>query len=549
MIMKRHSIAVVMTVALAAFCIISCSIAEVSQPFRKKDGTVDLSRITVSEDRLGLFADLSDYNRVGNPGTRSPSGETYRLSDLVDESMTKTTESGGMTFKQVPFRQNEEGLLASIHKGTAITIDSCSVVKKYLIIATGEDGNTTMYVVALVAEAGDAHSGSCDFLNKPNFSGICLFSTLSGDHAVLKRYISGLVCRTVLLDSDSETNEDTEYLSLISPAQTRCWELDCPGSICIAYRNYELDPSYCIGSSPGGNNEGANSGTSNGTGGNYRQDRDINDDERLYPKADEFTVNLMTNADEIVTFNCNGHAYTEGSFIFVFPEYEIPYNPLFSSWAGDFSDMKDDSFSLTVMRDYSSIAYYDIATPCIDKEKGKCNPLANMSLAPPGPSNYFGATFGMTWNNGTKKHQGMDFAADIGTPVFSMYAGEVVYIRDDCPDEDSEGSFGNVILIKSTVNGATITIQYAHLQYGSPAAHNPITRTTLKKGDMVYQGQLIGYTGKTGNAFYVPNKHLHLGVKDSKNIWIDPGPYINGNVNAEKQNSTLKGKIENIKCD
>lgn len=533
-------------------CISSCSIVESDNTFRLKDSTVDLSQVIVSEDRLGLFADLSAYDRLDKPETKSSIVETYRLTDLVDESKSKTSVYGGRTTTQIPFRQNEEGLLASIHKGETITADSCSVVKKYLIIVTDEDGDSTMYVVAQVAEAGDIHSAGCDFIDKPDFSGICLFSTLSGGQAMLKRYISGRVCRTVLLDSRAEPDENTEYLSLISPLQTKCDGIIAE-SVCIGYRNPEIDPSYCIGDLVGSRGDdddgGTNKGSSGGRGGNYRQDPFIGDDKKVYPDDKEFTINIMTNADEIVTFGCNGHSYSNGSLVFVYAEYKIPYNPVFSSWVGDFSNQKEDKFSLTVMRNYDSIAYYDIATPCIDNETGRCNPLANMSLASPGWSGYYGATFGNTRNNGTKKHQGIDFAAEIGTPVFSMFAGEVVYVRDYCPDDYIEDSFGNIIWIKSTVNGATITIQYSHLQAGSPVARNPYTGTILKKGDKVCQGQLIGYTGRTGNAFYVENPHLHLGIMDSKNKWIDPSPYINGDVNAEKQNSILKGKIENIKCD
>ncbi len=70
----------------------------------------------------------------------------------------------------------------------------------------------------------------------------------------------------------------------------------------------------------------------------------------------------------------------------------------------------------------------------------------------------------------------------------------------------------------------------------------------LTVGSKVFQGQLIGYTGKTGNAHNVPNKHLHLGVIDSSGKYIDPSEFINGDVDAKNQQSK-KGRIDNIKCN
>ena len=69
---------------------------------------------------------------------------------------------------------------------------------------------------------------------------------------------------------------------------------------------------------------------------------------------------------------------------------------------------------------------------------------------------------------------------------------------------------------------------------------------------------MIGYSGKTGNAFSdkdVPVKHLHLGVSTNwssisrkLNNWIDPSPYINGTIDA----STImdsEGSVDDINCD
>ena len=65
----------------------------------------------------------------------------------------------------------------------------------------------------------------------------------------------------------------------------------------------------------------------------------------------------------------------------------------------------------------------------------------------------------------------------------------------------------------------------------------------------MYQGDLIGYAGRTGNATDVPNPHLHFGV-NAGGKWIDPKPYINGTYpTGQKSIDKGKGKITGIRCD
>lgn len=88
-------------------------------------------------------------------------------------------------------------------------------------------------------------------------------------------------------------------------------------------------------------------------------------------------------------------------------------------------------------------------------------------------------------------------------------------------------------------------LQYSHLNYGTPVAVNPRTGELFKVGDVVYQGDLFAYTGKTGNAWKdedVPNKHLDLTAgftldvmgKIKKHTQIDPVPFINGTINMNE---------------
>ena len=93
--------------------------------------------------------------------------------------------------------------------------------------------------------------------------------------------------------------------------------------------------------------------------------------------------------------------------------------------------------------------------------------------------------------NGKKKspHQGLDIAAPEGSPVFASSDGIVTL---------SDGDYfytGNVVVINHGQNLSTI---YAHLK-----------SRTVKKGDKVKQGDIIGHVGKTGRA---TGPHLHWGA-------------------------------------
>ena len=116
---------------------------------------------------------------------------------------------------------------------------------------------------------------------------------------------------------------------------------------------------------------------------------------------------------------------------------------------------------------------------------------------------------------------------------------------------DIDGS-GNRLYIRSTVNGSNISVGYWHLMENSPVAINPRTGMPFKVGDTVFQGELIAYSGRTGNAHDVDNPHLHLVVKNNSGTFVDPEYYINGKVlsstvNGERKVSSVE--IVDINCD
>ncbi|MCL2724039.1 MAG: M23 family metallopeptidase [Polyangiaceae bacterium] len=96
-------------------------------------------------------------------------------------------------------------------------------------------------------------------------------------------------------------------------------------------------------------------------------------------------------------------------------------------------------------------------------------------------------------------HNGVDFGASTGTPVFAAGAGTVATVGDG-------GRCGNMIQIDHA-NG--LRTGYCHLSRFV---------TGLHAGQHIEPRQLIGYVGKTGSA---TGPHLHFAVKRD-GVFIDP---------------------------
>lgn len=95
-------------------------------------------------------------------------------------------------------------------------------------------------------------------------------------------------------------------------------------------------------------------------------------------------------------------------------------------------------------------------------------------------------------------HNGVDFAASSGTPVYAAAAGTVRTVGDG-------GPCGNMVQIEHAGN---IISSYCHLSRFGP----------IHGGDHIEQRQLVGYVGQTGRA---TGPHLHFAVKRGE-MFIDP---------------------------
>jgi murein DD-endopeptidase MepM/ murein hydrolase activator NlpD len=96
-------------------------------------------------------------------------------------------------------------------------------------------------------------------------------------------------------------------------------------------------------------------------------------------------------------------------------------------------------------------------------------------------------------------HNGVDFAAPPGTPVYAAAAGTVKTVGDG-------GPCGNMVQIE---HAGSIVSSYCHLSRFAPGLH---------PGEHVEPRALVGYVGQTGRA---TGPHLHFAVKRG-DVFIDP---------------------------
>jgi murein DD-endopeptidase MepM/ murein hydrolase activator NlpD len=91
----------------------------------------------------------------------------------------------------------------------------------------------------------------------------------------------------------------------------------------------------------------------------------------------------------------------------------------------------------------------------------------------------------------SKMHQGVDFSAPTGTPIFAAGSGHIEKIG-------WQGGYGNAIIIKHTTRD--LSTLYAHMSSFMPG---------LTVGRRVRQGEVIGYVGSTGLS---SGPHLHYEI-------------------------------------
>lgn len=129
-------------------------------------------------------------------------------------------------------------------------------------------------------------------------------------------------------------------------------------------------------------------------------------------------------------------------------------------------------------------------------------PLGTVFDRPFRISSLYGARNIKGYPGASKNHKGIDFPVQVGTPLYAAADGYVEVLR---PSKSQKGS------------GNFVRLQHAH---GFESSFSHLSDFTVKTGDYVQKGDLIGYSGNTG---FTTGPHLHYEIK-FRGKHIDPKP-------------------------
>ncbi|HSG17705.1 MAG TPA: M23 family metallopeptidase [Anaerolineae bacterium] len=129
---------------------------------------------------------------------------------------------------------------------------------------------------------------------------------------------------------------------------------------------------------------------------------------------------------------------------------------------------------------------------------------------------YFGARPEFYKKFGFPGHEGIDLASQMGTHYYAVAAGKITRVTDKRWD-GRESAYGWHVVVD---HGSGYSTLYAHAKPNPP----------VNVGDRVEAGQIIAYSGNTGNS---SGPHLHLTLKKAghtipgwKTGYMDPWPFL-----------------------
>lgn len=125
--------------------------------------------------------------------------------------------------------------------------------------------------------------------------------------------------------------------------------------------------------------------------------------------------------------------------------------------------------------------------------------------------------FGPRWGT---HHNGLDFAAPVGTPIYAPFDGKVIQGKDRTPG--SVSGFGNWVWIEGTSEPYDFIV--GHMQHKS---------ILVKAGDHVKAGQKIAEVGNEGQSTG-PHAHCELWTRPGRigGRAIDPAPFWGANASS-----------------
>lgn len=208
-----------------------------------------------------------------------------------------------------------------------------------------------------------------------------------------------------------------------------------------------------------------------------------------------------------------GQALTEGQTLVILPvtgvKYTIKKGDTLKSIAKKFSADVDDigkfngitGSSLLAIGDEIIIPDGEITTSASSSSsKGTFEKVIPGSSGP-AYAGYYIKPIPCRLTQGAHGHNGIDLSCGkIGTPIVAAASGKVII--------SSVGGWGG---------GYGSFVVISHLN-GTQTLYGHMSRVVARSGDVVKQGQIIGYVGNTGKS---TGPHLHFEVRGAKNPGVD----------------------------
>jgi len=132
----------------------------------------------------------------------------------------------------------------------------------------------------------------------------------------------------------------------------------------------------------------------------------------------------------------------------------------------------------------------------------------------------FGQGLGASRDGGSRKHNGQDIQAPLGSKVTPVAAGRVEQVGSDPRS-------GRFVIVKHSD--------------GSTSSYSHLGDVTVQRGDPVAPGQSVGTVGTSGNA---TGPVLHLVLRDANGKVIDPKEALKqrGGKSAVEETKVINGK-------
>jgi len=167
------------------------------------------------------------------------------------------------------------------------------------------------------------------------------------------------------------------------------------------------------------------------------------------------------------------------------------------------------------------LEYYNSVTP---REAGK---FQDLTLTAPldGLPRKVTSGMGRDRSDGARRHKGLDFASTYGEPVYAVADGRISHAGLDRPGggpvslEPEEA-----LAVKPSEMGAGGLFVMIRHKHGLISAYMHLSAYTVKTGDRIKAGHLIGHVGRTG--IKQSGAHLHFELRH-KGRHIDPMKYLN----------------------